>query len=182
MNLDFRAVFTGQTTVADLVRDLSHADLITFTNEVLDAMEAQISSDAPAGLFTFVPPDTEASEGTGWTIGHIVAHATATLEGTAMGAAILARGIKLEQRLRYEVPAEELHNLQTIQARLNESRRMCQAFLAAWPDNPDLDATINFIPAIGPMNAFGMYALGLSHAQGHIQQITNAVSAYSQAV
>lgn len=56
---------------------------------------------------------------------------------------------------------------------------MCSAFLSAWPDAPHLDETVAPVPQLGPMNAVGLYALGLAHAQGHLDQLREIVRQYN---
>jgi hypothetical protein len=67
-------------------------------------------------------------------LSHIIAHLTATLEEAATIATLLARSVQVEERLRSETPWQKLSTFQMVQARLQESRRTCRAFLDAWPD------------------------------------------------
>ncbi len=172
MNIDLAAVFSGKANYADITRDLQKADLYTATDEYFDTVESILRTATDATIL-FVPHDPAASDQSeqGWTLGHIVAHLTASFEEPAAIAAMFARGVSVEGRLRYEVPWEELSTIQKVRARLQESHRMCHAFLDAWPDEPHLDVTINRIAALGPMNAIGYYVLGIAHAQGHLEQL-----------
>ena len=172
MNLDLEAVFAGRVRYADVTRDLHYADLRSMTDELFDALASILDSATDAAVL-FVPRDPAASDQSeqGWTISHIVAHLTATLEEAAASAAMFARGVQFEGRLRYEVPWETLSTLQMVRARLQESRRMCHAFLDAWPDEPHLDVAMTLIPALGPMNAVGRYVLGIGHGQSHLDQL-----------
>lgn len=181
MNFDFEAVRSGRMSYAEMVGKLSHNDLITHTNQTFEKLGGPLVSHASGELALFVPSDSSAEEGAGWTVGHVVAHLTATWEETAAVAAMMARGVQIEVRLRYEVPWQELNTTARVKARLQESQRMCQAFLAAWPDEPHLDITVTRIPALGPMNAIGLYALGIGHAQSHVAQIAETVRQYSEA-
>lgn len=180
MNIDIEAAFSGRIRYADMVRDLRPNDLVALTDEALDALAAPLVTGTTDELALFVPSDPAAEEGVGWTAGHIIAHATATLEEAAALAAMMARGIPVEIRLRYEVPWQSLNTIARIQARLQESRRMCQAFLAAWPDEPHLDIQVTRIPALGPMNAIGLQALGIGHAISHATQLKEVARQYAE--
>jgi DinB superfamily len=176
MKIDLAAVLSGQITYADMIKDIRHADLCTTTNEIFNEIES-ILSGATDTTILFVPHDPSASDQSeqGWSVNHIVAHMTASLEEPAAAAAMLARGVQVDQRLRYETPWQDLSTLQAVQARLQESQRICNAFLNAWPDQPHLDVTRILIPSFGPMNAIGLYILGIVHAQSHLDQLRETV-------
>lgn len=178
---NFEAVRAGLTSFADMASKLNRADLISLTNEIFEALGKPLADQTADDLVLFVPADSSAEEGAGWTIGHIVAHLTATWEETVAVASTMARGIKLEARLRYEVPWEELNTIARVKARLQESQRMCLAFLETWPDEPHLDITATPIPPLGPLNALAMCGLGIGHAQSHVAQIAETVRQYSEA-
>ncbi|MEO7020369.1 MAG: DinB family protein [Ktedonobacteraceae bacterium] len=182
MIVDFAAVRAGQISYADATRTLQHADLCHATDELFAELESALAHATDATI-SFVPRDSAATDDNeqGWTVSHVIAHFTSTLEGTAAGAAMLARGVKLEGRSQYETPWESLSTLRMVKARLQESHRMCNAFLSAWPDEPHLDLTVEFIPAFGPMNAIGLDALGIAHAQQHLDQIRDVVRQASAA-
>jgi hypothetical protein len=112
----------------------------------------------------------------GWTLGHIVAHLTASAEESATLAAELARGVAYHGRSRREVPWQDIATLAHCRDRLQECRRLCLASLAMWPDRPDLANT--YIPWEGspPMNATARYLLGLRHATRHLEQVRDVVS------
>jgi len=57
-----------------------------------------------------------------------------------------------------------------VRARLQESQRICRAFLEVRPDDPHLHVTRTHIPLFGPMNAVGFSVLGIIHAQEHLDQ------------
>ena len=140
--------------------------------------------DATEEDVAFVPHDPAAQDDNerGWTIAHIVAHLTATCEEGAVSASILARGATPEGRPRYEVPWETLTTLDQVRGRLAESRRMSNAYLAAWPDVPHLNHTHVLIPRFGPLNAIARHAISLLHGQGHADQIAETVrQAHTQA-
>lgn len=176
MLVDLAAVRAGQITFADAVRNLQSADLRRALDELFRAVESALTGASDAAIF-FTPHDPEATDQSeqGWPVSHIVAHVTATLEDTLSGAAMLARGVEIKERLRYETPWESLSTLQKVQARLSESQRMSRAFLDAWPDEPHLELTITPVPQLGPVNAIGLGTLGIAHGQMHIDQIRETV-------
>jgi hypothetical protein len=181
VNINLEAVRTGQISYADIVSNIRHTDLYTMTDELFDEMKSILDSATDAAVL-FVPRDSAATDQSeqGWTVSHVVAHLTATLEESAAVAAMFARGVKFEARLRYETPWENLSTLQMVLARLRESHRMCRAFLDAWPDEPHLDVTVTMIPRFGPMDAVGIYVLGFAHGQGHLDQLRETVRQYTR--
>ncbi len=182
MKIDIAAVFAGKLSFSDAIRDIQHKDLYSMVNELFDEIESLLAN-ASDGAVVFVPRDPAASDQSeqGWTMGHVIAHLTATLEeGNAVGA-MLARGVEFEGRLRYEVPWEERSTIQKVQARLQESRRMNRAFLDAWPDEPHLDVTITRIPRLGPLNAVGSSVLSIGHGQTHLEQLREILRQYEHA-
>lgn len=176
MLVDFAAVRSGQISFADATRTLQPADLRRALDELFSELDAALAQATDATVL-FVPRDPDASDQSerGWPLNQIVAHVTATLDGTTAGAAILARGVQVEGQLRYEPSWEGLSTLQKVQARLKECQRMCRAFLDAWPDEPHLDQTVTPIPALGPLNAIGLSAIGIGHAQQHLDQVREVV-------
>lgn len=132
MNINLEAVQTGQISFADIVRTIRHADLYTMTDELYDELESILAKATDATVL-FVPRNIAATDQSeqGWTVSQIVAHLTATLEESTAVAAMFARGVKFEARLRYETPWENLTTQQMVLARLHESHRMCRAFLDA---------------------------------------------------
>jgi hypothetical protein len=58
--------------------------------------------------------------------------------------------------------------------RLEESRRMRNAYLDTWPDTPQLDVyrevSPRFTEKLGNMNAPAAFLFGLSHEVGHYDQ------------
>jgi hypothetical protein len=176
MKIDLDAVYTGQVSYAEMMREVQHADLYRMTDELFDALKS-ILAKATDGAVHFVPSDPTASDHSeqGWTLSHVVTHLTATLEEAAATAAMLARGVQVEERLRSETPWQKLTTLPMVQARLQESRRACRAFLDAWPDAPHLNVTRTLVPLFGPMDAVGFYAFGIAHGQGHLDQLRETV-------
>jgi len=180
MPIDLAAVHAGQLRYADLMHNVRHADLYEMTDELFDTLEVILVGSTDAAVL-FVPRDPAASDQSeqGWTLSHVVAHLTATLEEAATVATLLARGVQVEERLRAETPWQKLSTAQVVQARLQESRRTCRAFLDAWPDKPHLDVTRTVLPLFGPMNAIGLYAFGIAHGQEHLDQLRETVRQYT---
>ncbi len=180
MTIDLGAVQAGQVSYADLMRNVRHADLYEMTDELFDVVELLLAGLTDAAVL-FVPHDPAASDQSeqGWTLSHVIAHLTATLEEAATIATLLARNVQVEERLRSETPWQKLSTFQKVQARLQESRRTCRAFLDAWPDKPHLDVTRTLIPLFGPMDAIGFYAFGIAHGQEHLDQLRETVRQYT---
>jgi hypothetical protein len=134
---------------------------------------------------TFVPDDPLADDpyaepgheqSVGWTLGHIIAHLTATLEEHAAVAAELARGVAYHGRSRTEVPWQDVGSVAACRVRLAESRRICLASFGMWPEAPDLANT--YVPWEGapPYGATASYLLGLRHAVAHLPQIADVLA------
>ncbi len=176
LNFDFAALREGKTTYADMVKDLKYSDLRTQTAEFFSTIQSIIDGATDADV-TFLPqdPETQEENGLGWPLSHILVHLTATMEEAASTAAMLARGVTVEGRLRYETPWQSIQTAAQLQARLKESQRMCNAFLDAWPDTPHMDVTVIRVPSFGPLNAISGYMLGLFHGQGHLNQLRNTM-------
>jgi hypothetical protein len=179
--LDLSSVRNGSRTVQDLARSLTKADLAAATNSFTADMLARIDGISDADV-TFVPVDPAANDEfaaetaevkLAWTLGHVIVHLTASAEEAAFIAAELARGVVREGRSRYETPWPIVTTAAGVRARLNESRRMMLATLAVWPDEPHLDITI-WGPS-GPRNAIARFLGGLSHAESHLEQISEIV-------
>ncbi len=180
MKIDLDAVYAGQISYADMIRDVQHADLYRMTDELFDTL-TQILSKATDAAVLFVPRDPAASDDSeqGWALSQIVAHLTATLEEAAATTAMFARGVQVEERLRFEASWQKLSTLAMVQARLQESQRICRAFLDAWPDAPHLNVTRTLIPLFGPLDAVGLYILGIAHGQGHLDQLRETVQQFA---
>lgn len=177
MKFDFDALREGKITYAALISDISYKDLYSLTDELFDNVQSAIAGITDAAV-TFVPQDPKSNESDerGWTLSHVVNHFTASLEEGAASSAMLARGVQIEGRLRYESPWETTQTVSQLQERLNESRRISRAFLDAWPTTPHLDVAIDRIPFLGPLNAIGAYMIGIFHGQMHLDQIRDIVS------
>jgi len=172
MALNTEAFYAGKATYADIVRAITHADLYKLTDDFFTSLQASIAGVTDGGA-TFVPHDPALKEGAeeAYTLGHVIVHLTASLEENASVSSVLARGITFDGRLRNEVPWQTIRTAQQVHGRINESRRMCRAFLDTWPDAPHLDITVVRIPHFGPMNAVGMHVLGILHGESHSEQL-----------
>jgi hypothetical protein len=184
--LDFSPVRRKAMTMAELVHGLTPADLRRLTDEMVDTLLGLIAAAADDDV-VFVPQDPEAYDaaadnaddvGLAWTLGHVIVHTTASAEEAAFIAAELARGVPLpaKHRSRSEVPWQGVTTIAQCRARLEESRRMRLATLAAWPDAPRLD---NVYPLWddGPRpNAVERFVRGLAHDDSHLGQIRDIVA------
>ncbi len=182
--LDFAPVRKKEMTMAQLVANLSPNDLRRETNEMIDAMLG-ITADCTDADVTFVPDDpqaddrfaaAEAERNMPWTLGHVIAHVTASAEESAYLAVELARGVAYRGgRSRSEVPWQTVKTIAQCRQRLEESRRMRLASLEMWPEQPHLENT--YVPREGvpPMNALARFVLGLRHDDDHLKHIAEIV-------
>ena len=165
-------------TTLDATYTLRLDELRALTNEGIDLALKLIRACVDEDV-TFIPDDPHAhDDGAGegeatiaWTLGHIIAHMTASAEEHTTIAAELARGVEYHGRSRYEVPWRAITTVAQCRARLEESRRIRLAAVSAWPDQPHLD---NFHlawedgPLFGPIQHV---LLGLRHDAAHLEQI-----------
>jgi len=179
--LDFSAVSSGQRRIADLAADITLNDLTAATDAQIDTLVALIH-DLNDAQVVFVAADPEAEGGVGWNVAHLVAHVTASSEESAAVGSILARGIDLpfEPRLRSEVDWTTLTTTAACIQRLEESRRIRQSYLSAWPDQPRLDThrtlPSGFAERVGPMNALAAGLIGLVHEAGQFAQLREIIA------
>jgi hypothetical protein len=105
-------------------------------------------------------------------------------EGAAFSS-LLARGVSVVGRLRYEVPWQEITTRAQALNRLDESRRMCLAYLDTWPDEPHLDTlreiSPKFVEKFGNLNATASYLFGFKHMWEHIEQIEKTLQQVQEA-
>lgn len=178
--IDFSSVTSRERRLSDLAPEVSLGDLKAATDAQIDEMIGLVRdlSDAQA---TFVASDPEAEGGVGWNVAHLVAHVTASSEESAAVSSILARGIDypFEPRLRFEADWTALTTTAACVQRLEESRRIRQGYLSAWPDQPHLDTHRSlpeaFAQFVGPMNAVGSGLLGLMHESGQFAQLREII-------
>lgn len=180
--LDFTAVRNKDITIAELVTDLTVADLRDLTNEMVDLQLALLADCTDADV-VFVPSDPEAHDSyaadeadvdLAWNLGHLVVHVTASSEESAFLAAELARGVELHGRSRSEVPWQMVTTIAHCRQRLEESRRMRLALLDAWPDVPYLEVEQELRSGTR-INAVGRFVFGLMHDEGHLAQIKEVI-------
>lgn len=181
--LDFSLLKRKELTLAELAADLTQDDLRDLTNEMIDEM-LRIIADCRDAVVTFKPDDPGAFDGAAldpaevhmpWTLGHVIAHATASSEESAFLAAELARGVPNHGRSRSEVPWREVTTLAQCRRRLEESRRMRLSSLGLWPDNPHLDIFYQPSPRAQPRNAITHFISGLAHDSSHLEQMKEIV-------
>ncbi len=180
--LNFQPVRDKQLTLAELVANLTRPDLRRLTNEMVDAM-LKLLADCQDADVVFTPLDAQAGDtyatdpkevGLAWTLGHVIAHTTASAEEAAFTAAELARGVEFHGRSRFEVAWQTMTTINACRCRLEESRRMRLACLDVWPDEPHL--TIFQVTPRGVHNAVSRFALGLMHDDSHLAQIADIVA------
>lgn len=181
--IDFTPVHDRSLRLAEFAASFSHADLIAATHASIDHLLAIIEPADDAAI-AFIPVDPHAhdpyavsgEEHIGWSLGHLVAHVTASSEENAAVASLLARGIPypLEPRLRYETPWQQMTTRAAAVQRLEESRRIRLAYLAAFPDAPFLAVnriiSDRFRERFGDQNAIATYLFGLYHEWQHYDQ------------
>jgi hypothetical protein len=177
--IDFEPMRRREKSLQDLAEGLTRQDLSKLTQEMC-ARELALIEDAQDEDVAFVPADPEANDtfasqaedvGLSWTLGHVVVHATASSEESAALALVLARGLPVEGRSRYEVPWQEATTVDFLRRRIQESMRMRLSMLAAWPDQPQLDNFYAPYEGRPPMNAIGRFLGGLAHDDSHLDQI-----------
>lgn len=145
-------------TLLDIIKDMDDAD-VTFEPDDPDADD---------------PHAVEGEQKIGWNIAHLIAHVTASSEEGAAISSLLARGVPSSERPRYETPWRDITTQAQCVRRLEESRRMRNAYLQTWPDAPHLDVyrdvSPRFTEKLGLMNAPAAFIFGLTHEYGHHEQ------------
>jgi DinB superfamily len=173
---------TTQSETLDATYTLRPDELRALTSEGIDLALKLIRNCIDEDV-TFIPNDPHAHDdaaGEGetsiaWTLGHIIAHMTASSEEFTAVAAELARGVEYHGRSRYEVPWRTITTVAQCRARLEESRRMRLAALSAWPDEPQL-RNVHQAWENGPFYGPIQYVLlGLRHDAAHLEQIRDVV-------
>lgn len=177
--IDFGPLRRKEKSLQDLAAGLGRDDLGRLTREMVAAQLSAIE-DATDDDVVMVPDDPEANDayaarpedvGLSWTLGHVVVHTTASSEESAALALVLARGLPVAGRSRYEVPWEEARTVTFIRHRLDESLRMRLKMLEAWPDEPHLENFYAPYEGRPPMNALGRFIGGLAHDDSHLEQM-----------
>jgi len=195
--IDFEAIRAGTLTIQDVADTMTLDDLELATELSVNNMLAHIAACTDADV-TFVPRDPHATEDVrdadgetlGWTLSHVIVHATASSEAGAFAAVDLARGVSLQgPALGYvapcgvsvqgmslaEAPWDRFTTIEQCRQRLKESKRMRLASLKAWPDLPDLSNRFTPFPGVGRLNAKEMHVLSLEHDDAHQQQLAEIV-------
>lgn len=177
--IDFEPYRRREVSLQELAGPLKRDDLAMLTREMCD-LQLSLIEDAEDQDFVFVPQDPEANDtyasrpedvGLSWTLGHVVVHTTASSEESAALALVLARGLPVDGRSRYEVPWEQARTAAFARHRISESLQMRLSMLAAWPDEPHLDNFYSPYEGRPPMNAMGRFLGGLAHDDSHVDQI-----------
>jgi len=181
--LDFTAVDNHELSLLEFSEHFTVNDLRDATNESIDTL-LKIVKPLTDAQVSFLPYDPEADdpyakpgeEKIGWSIAHLVVHATASSEEWATYSGILARGLSYpaEPRLRYETEWTTVTTTAQCIQRLEESRRIRLGYLDVWPDQPNLemkrDLSPRFIERFGEFNATVCFLFGLKHEVGHYAQ------------
>ncbi len=183
MSIDFSPVRNSDMKLGEFSRQFQVEDLRAATNASLDHLLG-IVRNVSDGEINFIPYDPEADDPfappdeqfIGWSLGHLVAHVTATSEECAAVASLLARGVPYgrEPRLRHETAWREINTRAKAIQRLEESRRIRLGYLAAFPDTPYLnnhrEISERARERYGFLNAISQYLSGLLHENGHYAQ------------
>lgn len=192
MAVNFAPVNEGKATLQEVAAFANRADLCAVTNDLMDAIRAFI---VPANdqAVTEIPHDPEAhdpyavagEERIGWSLAHLVVHVTASSEEGAAFSSLLARGIAVGGRLRHETLWRSITTQEQCLQRMEESRRMCLAYLDTWPAEPHLDVYREISPELekkfGQMNAPVAYLFGLYHQWLHLDQFEWTLAAVQRA-
>ena len=135
--LDFTPVRNiKRYSYAELVADLTMADLRDLTNEMIDYQLNLLANCTDADV-VFVPEDPEANDpyaadeadtDLAWNLGHLIVHVTASSEESAALAAEMARGVVRDGRSRSEVPWETVKTIANNAANVWEKAAGC-----GWP-------------------------------------------------
>ncbi|MCY3575355.1 MAG: DinB family protein [Chloroflexi bacterium] len=182
--IDFTPMRDGEISFMEYAarETIGPAQLRALSDESLDFLLSQLDGLTDADI-VFEPEDPDANdpfavegeEDIGWNFGHLIVHVTASSEEGAALSSLLARGVPASERPRYETPWREMQTVAQVRQRLEESRRMRNAYLETWPQAPLLDTvraiSERFTARFGQMNAPAAFLFGLSHEVGHFAQI-----------
>ena len=187
MPVDFTPVREGSIKLQEFAKQFTRADLRRASDESLDIIRSLIAGLTDEQV-TFDPVDPDAhdpyavegEENIGWNLAHLVAHVTASSEEGAAFSSLLARGIPANDRPRYETPWRDLSTADQCLQRIEESRRIRNAYLETWPDKPLLNTnreiSERFREHFGDMNATAAFLFGLMHEVGHYDQFRDVRS------
>jgi hypothetical protein len=187
LQIDFAALTNEGSEPVEFAKPFSKNDLKTAINDYLDSI-SDIIKDLNDSQLIFQPVDETANDpdakttaeiSMAWSIAHLVLHVTASLEEGAAVSSLLARGVAIGGRFRYEPDWRDVTTSKQVNHRLAESRRMCLAYLDTWPDEPHLDTYRIYPPdsrhANTKMNAPASLLFSLKHLSGHLDQFRNTV-------
>jgi hypothetical protein len=180
MLINFQPIYNGEKSLGDLAGEFSNADLVAALNSYVD-FTIEVIESVDDTQVTHIPHDPDADDPyaasdadrhAGWSLVHLVMHVTASAEEAAAFSSILARGIAIGGRLRSEQDWRQVTTCAGTVARLEECRRICLAYLATWPDRPDV-TTVRIMPEhltwMKP-NAPVSFLAGLMHWHKHVNQ------------
>jgi hypothetical protein len=193
MQIDFTPLFNRSISALEFAEPFSLDDLRAATGTYLDTVLDLLKDFGDAQL-TFGPDDPKAQDNfastdeevhMGWSLAHLVLHVTASLEEGAAISSLLARGIPIEGRFRYEPDWRTVTTRQQVLVRIEECRRMCLAYLDAWPDEPHLDVYRKFpdgsLFAAVRHNAPASFLFSMSHLVGHLDQFREVAAQVREA-
>jgi hypothetical protein len=185
MLIDFTPVREGSLKLLEFAQRFTFHDLRLAVNAYIDAT-LDLLADCDDAMLTFEPHDPEAhdpfapeaDQHIGWNLAHLVLHVTASLEEGAAFCSILGRGVPVGGRLRYEPDWRTFTRREQVIGRLEESRRMCLAYLDTLPEQPHLDIfremPEQYVVFFGQLNAPANLLLGLLHWDDHMAQMREA--------
>ncbi|MDW8299982.1 MAG: DinB family protein [Anaerolineae bacterium] len=184
MLIDFSPVRESGVKLLDFAQRFTFHELRLAVNAYVNAT-LDLLADCDDAVLTFEPYDPEANDPfapeserhIGWNLAHLVLHVTASLEEGAAFCSILGRGVPIGGRLRYEPDWRTFTTRAQVIGRLEESRRMCLAYLDTLPDPPHLDVLRDmpeqYVTFFGQLNAPANLLLGLMHWDEHLAQMRN---------
>ncbi len=182
MLIDFQPILAKEKTLSDLAKEFNRRSLGDALTSYVDFTRQVVENTPSDELAAAIPDDpladdphaaSEEERHVGWSLVHLVTHVTASAEEGAAFSSLLARGIAIGSRLRSEQDWRQVKTRAAAVQRLEECRRICLGYLAAWPDQPDL-AAVRLMPEhlswLKP-NAPVSFLHGLLHWHLHLEQI-----------
>ncbi len=142
--IDFTPVVDKQLKMLEYCQNFTREQVRESLNESVDNLLSFLEGANDADV-VFLPYDSEADDpyaaddqkNVGWSVAHIILHATASTEEYASVGSVLGRGIEFEGRLRYEPDWQTVTTVAELKQRLEESRKMRLAYFDALPDTPN---------------------------------------------
>lgn len=186
--IDFAQLTDSSVKLIDLAHHATRRDLRHATKTSIRTL-VSIIEQADDAMINFVPFDPDANDPyakpeeqhIGWTLGHLVAHVTATSEEAAAMSSLLARGVPFprELRLRYETLWQEIDTQNKALRRLQESLRIRLGYLTTFPDKPNRtllrELSERAYEHFGDLNAPATFLMGLRHEAGHYAQFRDVL-------